>query len=199
VIAPLRRTPLSLVLTAGLALGALSLASCGRDAADEAQAGTSSLERVDPSIEAEQISWRDLMPDDELDALEALNEGRADPSLMSRFTGSSPVENQIGTFNVVEELAGAVVRMPGYILPLDYAQQGSAREFLLLPYHGACVHYPPPPPNQIVYLRSPDPIEYSSLWEPVWVEGRMEIERVDTELAAAAYTLIVRSVSEYQP
>ena len=118
---------------------------------------------------------------------------------MSRFTGSSPVENQIGTFNAVEALDGQVVRMPGYILPLDYAEQGEAREFLLLPYHGACVHYPPPPPNQIVYLRSPEPIRYASLWEPVWVEGRMEIERVDTDLAATAYAMAVRSVEPYEP
>ncbi|MGJ3233125.1 MAG: DUF3299 domain-containing protein [Oceanicaulis sp.] len=177
----------------------LVLSACSPRSEEAAQADAPALERVDPALEAEQISWRDLMPEDELEALNALNEGRADPSLMARFTGSSPVEGQIGTFNVVEDLAGLVVRMPGYILPLDYAERGAAREFLLLPYHGACVHYPPPPPNQIVYLRSPDPIEYSSLWEPVWVEGRMQVERVDTDLAAAAYTMIVRSVADYEP
>jgi len=187
---------LRMMLAAGLAPLAFACSPGGSDPSADAP---EELQRVDASLEAEQISWRDLIPEEELEAIEALNEGRADPSLMSRFTGSSPVENQVGTFNVVEDLAGAVVRMPGYILPLDYAEQGSAREFLLLPYHGACVHYPPPPPNQIVYLRSPDPIEYSSLWEPVWVEGRMEIERVDTDLAAAAYTLVVRSVRDYEP
>jgi hypothetical protein len=89
--------------------------------------------------------------------------------------------------------------MPGYILPLDFAEQGAAQEFLLLPYHGACVHTPPPPPNQIVYLRSPEPIRFGSLWEPVWVEGRMEIERVDTDLAATAYAMTLRQVEPYQP
>ncbi|MEQ8434726.1 MAG: DUF3299 domain-containing protein [Oceanicaulis sp.] len=187
---------LRLVSVSAIAL--LALACSPQTDAPEAEDGPP-LERVDASLEAEQISWRDLMPEEELEALDALNEGRADPSLMAQFTGSSPVENQVGTFNVVEDLAGLVVRMPGYILPLDYAQQGEAREFLLLPFHGACVHYPPPPPNQIVYLRSPDSIEYSSLWEPVWVEGRMEVERVDTDLAATAYTMVVRSVSAYQP
>lgn len=182
----------------------ISLAAAGcapeRDASPSgSETGSESVERVEAGLAAETLSWRDLMPEEELDALDALNEGTADPSLMSRFTGSSPVENQIGTFNAVEALDGQVVRMPGYILPLDYAEQGEAREFLLLPYHGACVHYPPPPPNQIVYLRSPEPIRYASLWEPVWVEGRMEIERVDTDLAATAYAMAVRSVEPYEP
>jgi len=180
------------------AVAGLALASCGAPSGNQRQdTGETALEPVDPTVQAEQVSWKDLMPMEEIEALAALNEGRADPSLMAQFSGESPIENQMGTFNVVEDLAGAVVRMPGYILPLDYATQGSAREFLLLPFHGACVHYPPPPPNQIVYLRSPEPIEYASLWDPVWVEGRMEIERVDTDLAAAAYTMVVRSVRKH--
>ena len=154
---------------------------------------------VDANAPAETLSWADLMPQEELDALAAINEGAADPSLMAQFTGQSPIDAQMGTFNVVEDLDQLMVRMPGYILPLDYATQGQAREFLLLPYHGACVHYPPPPPNQIVYLRSAEPVAFASLWEPVWVEGRMEIERVDTDLAAVAYAMQVRSISPYLP
>lgn len=190
---------LALLMVAGVAwLGACS----GQDeseASGPSDAGTSPLAAVDPDAPAETLSWRDLMPEEELEALEALNDGSADPSLMAQFTGQSPVAEQMGTFNVVEDLDQLIVRMPGYILPLDYATQGEASEFLLLPYHGACVHYPPPPPNQIVYLRSPEPIRFSSLWEPVWVEGRMELQRIDTDLAASAYSMTVRSVTPYQP
>ncbi len=139
------------------------------------------------------------MPSEEIEARRAIGEGRADPGLVNQFIGNSPIDNQAGTFNVVEDLDGLIARMPGYILPLDFAEHGSAREFLLLPFHGACVHYPPPPPNQIVYLRSAEPIQFASLWEPVWVEGLMTIERVDTDLAATAYSMVVRSVEPYRP
>lgn len=186
----------------GAGAAALLAAACGpsdntgRDGASiNAYAA---LEAVDPSIDAELINWRDLIPDAELEAMEALNEGRADPGLMTQFIGNSPIENQSGTFNIVDDLDGLVARMPGYILPLDFAQQGEAREFLLLPYHGACVHYPPPPPNQIVFLRSNEPVQFTSLWDPVWVEGRMQVERVDTDLAASAYSMVVRSVEPYE-
>jgi hypothetical protein len=197
---------LSVRLLALVLASAILTACSASDEHDTARAPTGASDdtgdvilAVDPDAPAETISWRDLMPDDELEALEAMNEGRADPSLMAQFTGQSSVDAQMGTFNVVEDLDQAIVRMPGYILPLDYAIQGQAREFLLLPYHGACVHYPPPPPNQIVYLRSAEPIRFSSLWEPVWVEGRMEIQRVDTDLAASAYAMTVRSVAPYAP
>ncbi len=182
----------------GLAALALATACRGEDAETQ-PAQSADLTAVDPNAPAETLSWADLMPQEELETLQALNDGSADPSLMAQFTGQSPIAEQMGTFNVVEDLDQLVVRMPGYILPLDYATQGQAREFLLLPYHGACVHYPPPPPNQIVYLRSPYPIQFNSLWEPVWVEGRMEIERQDTDLAAAAYAMTVRAVSPFDP
>lgn len=174
------------------------MAACNPSSEPAVEETSSSLPVVDATAEAELIVWRDLLPAEELEAMEALNEGRADPGLMNQFVGNSPIANQNGTFNVVEELDGMIARMPGYILPLDFAEQGEAREFLLLPFHGACVHYPPPPPNQIVYLRSAEPIQFTSLWHPVWVEGLMNVEWVDTDLAASAYSMVVRSVEPYE-
>ncbi|MCC5995419.1 MAG: DUF3299 domain-containing protein [Oceanicaulis sp.] len=175
-----------------------ALALCGCSDAPSGQSDHASLTPVDPSAPAELLSWTDLIPEDELEAMQALNEGRRDPSLMSRFLSEGLVEGQVGTFNVVEDLDGLIVRMPGYLLPLDYVERGVSHEFLFLPYHGACIHTPAPPPNQIVYLRSIEPIRFNALWEPVWVEGRMQIERVDTELAAIAYSMTARSVKPYR-
>lgn len=185
-------------LFAALVLVALPAAGCSRDDAPEASEALANLVPVDPDAPAELLGWSDLIPEDELEALAALNDGRRDPSLMSRFLGEGLVEGQVGSFNVVEDLDGLVVRMPGYLLPLDYVERGSAREFLFLPYHGACIHTPAPPPNQIVYLRSIEPIAFNALWDPVWVEGRMQLERVDTELAAIAYSMTLRSVEPYR-
>ncbi|MGP1274893.1 MAG: DUF3299 domain-containing protein [Caulobacterales bacterium] len=183
--------PLSLIAAFGLASCSPEPAGTGTELAAQIEGDL----YVDPDAPAELLNWRDLLPDGELDMLLALEEGRAPPTLMSQF--QSRRDEQIGTFNVVEELDGLIVRMPGYILPLDYAERGQASEFLFLPYHGACIHYPPPPPNQIIYLRSAEPVSFSELWEPVWVEGRMEIQRVNTDLADAAYAMAVRSVRPY--
>jgi hypothetical protein len=69
-------------------------------------------------------------------------------------------------------LDGRVVRMPGYLLPLEYSGK-LVSEFLLVPWVGACIHTPPPPPNQIVHVKADKPVEYTGLFKPVWVTGRI--------------------------
>ncbi|MFA0698623.1 DUF3299 domain-containing protein, partial [Vibrio sp. 10N.222.49.C9] len=46
-------------------------------------------------------------------------------------------------------------------------------KFFLVPTAGACIHTPPPPPNQIVLVEYPEGIELVSLQTPVWVEGEL--------------------------
>ena len=46
-------------------------------------------------------------------------------------------------------------------------------EFLLVPWVGACIHTPPPPPNQIVHVKSAKPFEIKGMFDAVWVTGRM--------------------------
>ena len=74
--------------------------------------------------------------------------------------------------SVVKALNGQQVRIPGYFLPLELSDT-KVTEFLLVPYIGACIHVPPPPPNQIVHVRTPQKKGYGSknLYEPVWVTG----------------------------
>jgi hypothetical protein len=74
--------------------------------------------------------------------------------------------------SIVEALNGQLVRIPGYVLPLEVAGT-KVTEFLLVPYVGACIHVPPPPPNQIIYVKVAKNDGYTSdkLFEPVWVTG----------------------------
>ena len=69
-------------------------------------------------------------------------------------------------------LSGKNVRMGGYLLPLEYAEEETT-EFLLVPYVGACIHVPPPPPNQIVHVRYPPGFKPKSLFTAVQVAGKM--------------------------
>jgi hypothetical protein len=82
---------------------------------------------------------------------------------------------------VVEELNGAFVKMPGYLLPLEFSGH-KVTEFLLVPWVGACIHTPPPPPNQIVHvvLEKENAFESRSIYEPVWVAGEL-FTRVSTK------------------
>jgi hypothetical protein len=73
---------------------------------------------------------------------------------------------------VNEDLVGTSVRLPGYVLPLQFKDR-KAVEFLLVPTVGACVHTPPPPANQIVHVVYPEGIEVIGLFTPVWITGTM--------------------------
>ena len=78
------------------------------------------------------------------------------------------------------EILGKKVRLPGYLLPLD-VEDGAITEFLLVPTIGACIHTPPPPPNQMVYVRYEQGFANASLYTPVWISGELrQDERKET-------------------
>lgn len=70
------------------------------------------------------------------------------------------------------EIIGQEVRIPGYLLPLEFDGL-KVTEFLLVPYAGACIHTPPPPANQMVHVTFETGIEVAGLFTPVWIEGAM--------------------------
>ena len=73
------------------------------------------------------------------------------------------------------DLVGKVVRIPGYLLPLEMAGQ-KAVEFLLVPTVGACIHTPPPPANQMVFVRFEQGFEVDELYKPVWISGELRAQ-----------------------
>lgn len=99
---------------------------------------------------------------------------------------------------VVEELDGERVKIPGFLVPLELIDDGTVKEFLLVPSFGACVHYPAPPPNQIVYVTMQKPIQIESMWDPVWVSGEIRTESQQTDLASAGYSMTGELVEDYE-
>lgn len=94
---------------------------------------------------------------------------------------------------VVEGLDGQLIRLPGYVVPLEIVRQG-LREFLLVPYFGACIHSPPPPSNQIVMCRSEKPVGGLRSMEAVWASGRLDVSRAPSEMGVAGYSLALTHV-----
>jgi len=79
-------------------------------------------------------------------------------------------------------LNGQNVRLPGYLLPLEFSGK-QVSEFLLVPWVGACIHTPPPPPNQIVHVRPEKPVEMGGMFAPVWVTGHMTTGAIKKSLS----------------
>jgi uncharacterized protein len=94
---------------------------------------------------------------------------------------------------VVEALNGKRVQIGGYIVPLDF-DATTVKEFLLVPFVGACVHVPPPPANQIIYVKTDKGIEVGKVFDPIYVTGTMTVSFTSTGLADAGYTITAEQV-----
>lgn len=106
---------------------------------------------------------------------------------------------------VNEKLNGERIRLPGYVLPLEMDGK-KVTEFLLVPYVGACIHAPTPPPNQIVHVKHARGFEVAGLYTPVWVQGVMRTMRSERKLTfvdgaaniPVGYALDAQTVEPYR-
>jgi hypothetical protein len=150
-----------------------------------------------------QLKWADLMPPAPPKPPKAFFAGRTpvDPQAPSlpesipegRWMSGGKRQASVPV-PVVESLNGRRVQIGGYVVPLDF-EATSVKEFLLVPFVGACIHVPPPPANQLVFVQAAKGFAVKGMFEPVWVTGRMKTEMSFTGIADAGYTLQAESVS----
>lgn len=144
---------------------------------------------VDAS-ESRELSWQELIPEQEL--FESLE------SVEPPTTYGDPYASQSYSAEVNGDLDGIQAKIPGFVVPLEIVEEGKVSEFLLVPYFGACIHTPPPPPNQIVFVTAAKPIELESMWEPVWVDGKFSVEFKQSMYGSAGYSMTADSVKLYE-
>jgi hypothetical protein len=151
------------------------------------------------------IEWNDLMPDDwvkemtkEMAAMSKLN-GLLDGS-QEATKAMDDLRKKLDNAPIVKSQVNQKVRLPGYAVPLD-ADRNSKREFLLVPYFGACIHTPPPPSNQIVLVRPTANSKIKKMPESMdvlWVEGELKESRVNTSQGVSGYMLEAISIAPYE-
>jgi hypothetical protein len=149
------------------------------------------------AAEFPEISWDDLVPKG-WDPLKSLGDTKPlsdnDPRALKQYEKLREIWDNAPT---VAALAGRQVRLPGYLVPLDEAKDG-IREFLLVPYFGACIHTPPPPANQIVHARTQAPIKGFQTMDAVWVDGTLGLVRGSSEMGASGYSMVVAKIQAYK-
>ncbi|EJN07022.1 DUF3299 domain-containing protein [Herbaspirillum sp. YR522] len=145
-----------------------------------------------------EVAWESLIPKDwdamapfkdlQLDQLDD-NDPRAAAALWKakKYWRDAPVDKSI---------EGSAIRIPGFIVSLD--REGEAlKQFLLVPYFGACIHVPPPPANQIIHVRSAKAVKNLRTMDAVWISGVLRIEHADTAMGAAGYSMTAVDVQPY--
>ena len=96
---------------------------------------------------------------------------------------------QIGTLHTIPALDGRKVRLSGYVVPLASDDQNRMTEFFFVPFYGACIHVPPPPPNMMVHVVLAHGIDAPQLWDPYRLRGELHIETTSNSMAASAYDM----------
>ena len=163
-----------------------------------AASGIAAISR-DPNAYRE-LGWEELMPPGEEERLAQIYQQQMAMLYSSPIAEGSAADAmvQIGTFNTVKELNETKIRIPGYTVPFEYGSNAEISEFLLVPYYGACIHAPPPPPNQTIFVIAEEPIKLRDLAQAVWINGTIYTQTQESELADAAYTIKVDSVEIYE-
>lgn len=127
---------------------------------------------------AREITWEELIP-----------EGWVPPATeIDHFFDAPPPAASVADTPVVVEMDQVRVRLPGYLVPLD-VEDGNLRTFLMVPYFGACIHVPPPPPNQVVYVEMPEAVSLEDPYGAHWVTGVMTTQASSTSMAEASYSM----------
>lgn len=159
----------------------------------------------------EELEWTALMPEEDLAALldppEYLNEVKdgSNQDSVSAFNDATFEDEKVERFrkalNSVKTIPifnDKAIRIPGFVVPLEQNEGQQVTEFFIVPYFGACLHMPPPPPNQIIHVTYKDGLTLESLEQPFWFEGTVKIETQQRSLGTSAYTLQLDQYEVYQ-
>ena len=138
---------------------------------------------------AKEIFWEDLIP-----------EGHVQISNQDAASHEGAEQNWVQPdldAPVVKALDGKEVSLPGFVVPLE-GDSEVITEFLLVPYFGACIHVPPPPPNQIVHVKIKGGVPIESLYDAITVTGTMQVATWKGEIAQTGYMMQAKGVAPFE-
>lgn len=183
----------------GFAVAAL-LSACNGGTAQSPAAGPHHYNEVD---------WTDLMPASDLEALlnppayvldvsEGSMEDKPAGLLKSNITEpADSYQRALTSTRVRPELDGNKIRIASYLVPIEYNDKQQATTFFAVPFFGACIHVPPPPPNQIILVHSERGVHIQDMQMPFWLSGELHTGIEENELATAAYSMTLASHEPY--
>ncbi len=147
------------------------------------------------------VEWTDLLSQADLDAI--LNPPEMSHDLygwQDQLEGNDEAEaymNALQSFDVNPDLVNKRIMIPGFIVPTAYNDERKVTEFFLVPFFGACIHLPPPPPNQIIYVTYEQGVKLENFYDAHVVHGLLSNEVVRNDVADSAYRLAAEGVSIY--
>lgn len=157
------------------------------------------------------IDWTDLIPQQDLEALEnppayldEIEDGSEEDQISGQLQSqrdidpNDPYQQALVSTRIKPEYNNQLVRLPGFIVPLEFDDNQVVTRFFFVPFFGACIHVPPPPPNQIIYSKFDKGIQLEVLYDPFWIQGKLITELIENDVAKSAYTMEVDLIEPYE-
>ncbi len=148
------------------------------------------------------IGWRDLLPDNEKQQLIRYQTPSSEDlsgQVLRSIQASTDDEYQAALYstNVVNDFVGNAVSISGFIVPIDVNEDRKVKNFFVVPYFGACLHFPPPPPNQMLFVQLPDGFMQGSIEQAYTLAGTLQQGLFEDPLGTSAYILEVQGIWSY--
>ena len=159
-----------------------------------------------------EITWNDLRPQNadaptidfskivEQKGVPSLSEFKGDREAFQYYMDTMEFMRQMQPQDgdrLAVEYSGQEIKLAGYVTPISF-EGDKVVEFLFVPYHGACIHVPPPPANQIVYVEGAEGLNSAELFNPVWLIGKLSVTSVSTIVADVGYSMRSARVEPYR-
>lgn len=158
------------------------------------------------------LDWDQLIPEAELEIMKNFSyllsnphqpldpnaDIREDIEIARNQLNDPDLQGVMNSINIRPELNNKPVTIPGFVVPIETNSKNAITEFFLVPYFGACIHVPPPPPNQIIFVRYDKGLHVQEIWMPFEISGTMFTEYLENDIAISAYSLIADNVEQYK-
>jgi uncharacterized protein len=137
-------------------------------------------------------NWEQLLPPAERDHFSLIP-----PPPLHDYLSNDAATVQSGSSQVNAALDGTGIQLVGFVVPLALTPKGDVSEFFLVPYVGACIHVPPPAPNQMVYVKLSSAMSLQMLYRAYRMSGTMHANARGSNLGRAMYSMDVRHIEPY--
>jgi hypothetical protein len=169
------------------------------------QTDETSLQTNFQALNPIKLQWSQLLPDNEKFILEKYQQRQASSS--REFSDNIALSLQASTdneysaamvsTNSVDIFDNKAVSIAGYIVPIDYVGDRSLSNIFIVPYFGACLHFSPPPPNQMIFAQLGAGFTDFDITQAYRLDGIFRRDLFEDPLGTSAYILEVVSIEPY--
>ena len=156
------------------------------------------VKRRTPSGNYEDITWDVLLPEgwSVEKVLESLNLNELGDNDPKAREAMKKIREMWDNAPANPKLDNRRVSIAGFVVPLD-GEREKTREFLLVPYFGACIHAPAPPANQVIHVKVKAG-NTVALSPTALISGTIRTVRSDTRMAVTGYEMTIDKAEPFK-